>query len=488
MTHRLTPIVAALGLCGLFGQTALADQSADRMADLNKVLVTNADIAHAVYADAVDTAEDLQAAIDRLIESPTQANLDAARAAWLVAREPYGQSEVYRFRGTPIDDDPTTKAAEDGPEGAINAWPLGEALIDYVETGGDFTQAEVGVTEHQTGVDKPIPPHNLIAATDIPIEPALLDKTVTAEDERDVLAGYHAVEFLLWGQDLNDERGVTHRDDRSKAVKTHGAPNIATAGQRPVTDFDPANCSSGKAAAEAVICERRGAYLQLVTDRLVSDLASVRDQWAPETEGNYYARFTQPADINEARQRLLEILTGMGTLSEGELAGERMQIALSVNSQEDEHSCFSDNTHRDIWLDAEGIANSYHGEYAGYDSDLDGKDDATGRAVSGYGIDEYLRDHGHADVADSVDQALERTESGYQAIDRLAREGQPFDVLIEDIGAERAQPVKETILSLNAQAGQIATIASALDLGSTEQVVDPEASACDTTNPVTACE
>ena len=485
MIHRLTPIVAALGVCGLFSQPALANE----MTDLEKVLATNADIAHAVYADATDTAEALQTAVDRLIDSPTQENLDAARTAWLIAREPYGQSEVYRFRGSPIDDDPTTAAAEDGPEGAINAWPLGEALIDYVETGGDFTPAEVGVTTHQTGVEKPIPPNNLIAATDIAIDADLLDKTVTADDERDVLAGYHAIEFLLWGQDLNDQREVTHRDDRVEAVKTHGAPNVATAGQRPVSDFDPADCTSGVGEpAAAVICERRGQYLQLVTNRLVDDLTSVRDQWDPQGEDNYYARFTQPADENAAKQRLLEILTGMGTLSEGELAGERMQIALSVNSQEDEHSCFSDNTHRDIWLNAEGISNSYFGEYAGYDSDLDGEDDATDRAVSGYGIDDYLADHGHGDIAEAVSQALARTASGYHAIDKRARDGQPFDVLIENIAAERAAPVKETILALNAQASEIAQIASALDLGNLEQVVDPDASACDTTNPVAECE
>lgn len=484
MTHRLPTLLATMGALSLVTQPALADQ----MADLKKVLTTNADIAHAVYADSVDTAEALQEAIDRLIESPTQENLDAARVAWLVAREPYGQSEVYRFRSSPIDDDPSTSAAEDGPEGEINAWPLGEALIDYVETGGDFTPAEVGVTNHETGVDDPIPSNNLITATDIAIDEDLLEKTVSAEDERDVLAGYHAVEFLLWGQDLNEEGEVTNRDDRVDSVKTHSASNLAHGGQRPVTDFDPENCTSGEKAAEAVICERRGEYLALVTDKLVDDLTFVRDQWDPEAGDNYYASFTQPADMNEANRHLLEILTGMGTLSEGELAGERMQIALSVNSQEDEHSCFSDNTHRDIWLNAEGVENIYFGDYAGYDGDLDGKDDADGRAVNGYGIDDYLRDHGHAEVAENVESAFDRTADGYRRIDSMARDGQPFDVLIENIAAERAAPVKETIVSLNAQASQIGQIARVLDLGSIEDVVDPDASACDTTNPVAECE
>lgn len=447
------------------------------LADVRKLVETNADIALAVYEDAVASAEQLAAAIEAFEGDPSQDNFDAAKRAWLVAREPYGQSEVYRFRNSPIDS--TDYRSEDGPEGDINAWPLGEALIDYVITNDqDFDTDQVGVSAHGTPVNSgeaidadfaaSNPAENIIGNEQIEINAALLSNTATADDEHDVIAGYHAIEFLLWGQDLNDDAEPTTGDDREQAVKTHGAPNLASGGQRPLSDF-----TTGTGA------ERRFAYLKVATSKLIADLKQVRDGWEPGAE--YREAFTTIEDQADARQKLAEMLTGMGTLSEGELAGERMQIAFSANSQEDEHSCFSDNTHRDIWLNAEGVKNSFLGEYDGYDSTLDGRDDADTNAVSGYGLDDFLVDAGYEELAEQLSEALGDTEDGYEEIDRLAREGQPFDVLIQSTSS---QAVVDTIIALNAQAAVITEIADVLELGT---VVDPEASACDTNDPSSEC-
>ncbi len=456
------------------------DGGADRLdLDAVRMLVeTNADIALAAYEDAISTAEALEGAIDAFEAEPTQDTFDAAKMAWLVAREPYGQTEVYRFRNSPIDS--TDYGSEDGPEGDINAWPLGEALIDYVVTNNsDFDSEQIGVTGHSTPVNggeaidaefaSANPMENIIGNTDIEIGRDLLSNTATAEDEHDVISGYHAIEFLLWGQDLNDDGEPTEGDDRDEAVKTYGAPNLAAGGQRPLSDY-----------TEDEHAERRFAYLKAAVSKLIGDLQQVRDGWVRGAD--YRDAFTTIDDEADARQKLAEILTGMGTLSEGELGGERMQIAFSANSQEDEHSCFSDNTHRDIWLNAEGVKNSFLGEYEGYDSDLDGEDDADERAVSGYGLDDFLADVGMTDLAEQLSMALAATEAGYQEIDSQARSGQPFDVLIQDTSSES---VVDTIIALNAQAAVMTEIAEALDLGS--MVVDPEASACDTTDPTTEC-
>jgi len=444
---------------------------------MQMILVTNADIAFAAYSDSVTTAQALSDAIDALVSDPTQANLDAARQAWLVAREPYGQTEVYRFRASPIDDTNYDAGdGEDGPEGDINAWPLGEGLIDYVVEGTDFGADQVGVTEHATGVMDPIPPNNIINSTDITIDEALISNTATAEDEHDVIAGYHAIEFLLWGQDLNEDGSADTIDSRD------GSP-----GNRPVTDFALDDmCTSGPDANGAPdLCVRRGQYLQVTAAKLLADLTSVRDAWAEGAE--YRTEFTTADDVDTAKAKLLEILVGMGTLSEGELAGERMQIALSANSQEDEHSCFADNTHRDIWLNAEGVANSFYGDYAGYDSTLDGSDDATGNAVNGYGIDDYLNDLGLTDLEADVTAALGATERAYTAIDAAARGGSPVDVQILDAGGDDAAAMRDAIVALNAQSAQIANIAVELDVGTPDDVVDPDASECDTTDPTTEC-
>lgn len=459
---------------------------AKNIANMKKVLETNADIAFKVYSDSVITAKKLQTAVNNFKASPTQENLDAAKKAWLVSREPYGESEVYRFRESPIDSVFGTDDNEDGPEGSINAWPLGEALIDYVISGEpDFGADQLGVTEH--GIPSPVPApitgaegeqKNIINTASIPINADLLGSSASADDERDVISGYHAIEFLLWGQDLNGGGGVTDGTDRSDAVKSHGATNIAIGGQRPVTDFQ---------AEAGVEGERRLAYLKEATDLLVEELTSVRDAWdqnGPST--NYVNGYFLKTGLTDAEvaKRMEEILMGMGTMSEGELAGERMQIALATNSQEDEHSCFSDNTHRDIYLNAKGVYNSFFGTYAGYDSDLDGSVDVTTNAVDGYGIDDYLKDTGKGDVADRVGFVLKKTQEQAKKIDALARAGKPFDVLIQSKKSEVSEPVRNTILLLNKQSDEIQQIADVMGLGN---VVDPDASACDTTNPTAAC-
>ena len=106
------------------------------------VVTSNANIAYAAYADSLISVQTMRKVLTTFIATPSEANLSSAKQAWLAAREPYGQTEVYRFREGPIDallPDGTIGEEGDGPEGRINAWPLGEAIIDYVavEVDGD---------------------------------------------------------------------------------------------------------------------------------------------------------------------------------------------------------------------------------------------------------------------------------------------------------------------------------------------------------------
>ncbi len=486
--------MTVLTACGGSGGTSKEPVDAD-LGNIQKVLETNADIAFAAYSDSVSTARALASALKTFRENPTQQNFDAAKRAWLIAREPYGQTEVYRFRGTPIDD-------ADGPEGDINAWPLGEALIDYVITGGDFRSAQIGVVSHSTAVadgaaidennhdqiDANGNRNNIIGDLDIVIDENLLENTATAEDEHDVIAGYHAIEFLLWGQDLNNNAQVTHGNDREQAVKANTAPNLAMGGLRPLSDFDEGYNDTDRPYDSTNLKHRRHKYLEVAVEKLIKDLESVRDEWADGVAGNYRDQFTNPPNDAQARQRLAEILTGMGTLSQGELAGERMQIAFSSNSQEDEHSCFSDNTHRDIVLNALGVANSYYGTYQGYDSDLDGdidSDDAIQNAVNGYGIDDYLMDEGLSSLASQLESALTTTENHTAEIDAKARNGEPVDVLIQSLDNAENNPMYQTIRALDAQATLITQLAETLDIDA--DVVDAEGTSCDTSDPDSTC-
>ena len=91
--------------------------------DKSVVLDTYADIAAAKYEDNVISAQVLQASVDALLANPSAEALQAAKDAWVAARVPYQQTEVYRFGNAIVDD----------WEGKVNAWPLDEGLIDYVD-------------------------------------------------------------------------------------------------------------------------------------------------------------------------------------------------------------------------------------------------------------------------------------------------------------------------------------------------------------------
>lgn len=399
------------------------------------VVRTNANIAYASYSDSLLAAISLRNAIEDFVGDPTSDNFAAAKRAWLDSREPYGQTEVYRFRVGPIDallEDGSLGQEGDGPEGAINAWPLGEALIDYVandidgDAGPEVPSSVAAINDNIIADDTNFPTIN----ADV-----IRDNFELGGDERNVSSGYHAVEFLLWGQDLNDDGSAA-------------APRDPSAGQRPVTDYAPdAACTSGTNPAPTTICQRRADYLLASADILVDDLSRVVDAWNPNGTTNHYANFVAGGDTS-----LALILEGMGRMGFGELAGERMNIALLTNSQEDEHSCFSDNTHRDIFLNAKGIENAFRGEYRRVDGDL----------VEGAGIDDLLIAEGLTDLENNFRGALEDTMIKVGVIDQEAKAGTPFDNQIQ-IGITEPN-VTGAIQALSAQTDVLETVIAGLNL------------------------
>ena len=422
----------AAGAQGDAGEDGAAATSVTR-AD---VLHTNANIAYLSYGDSVAAAVQLKAALATFVADPTEANLAAAKDAWLASREPYGQTEVYRFRVGPIDallDDGSLGEEGDGPEGAINAWPLGEGLIDYVANsvdGDDGPEVPASVAGIAGNIIADTASFPAITAS------VIRDNFELGGDERNVSSGFHAIEFLLWGQDLN-------------ADGSGGGTRDATPGTRPVSDYSTVagGCTSGANAADDRICERRGDYLLATADLLIEDLTDVRDAWNPNGLTNHYASFVAGGDTS-----LALILEGMGRMGFGELAGERMNIALLTNSQEDEHSCFSDNTHRDIYLNAKGILNSFMGEYTGVGGDVH----------SGAGIDDLLATEGMAELGNEMRAALEDSMAKVGVIDKLAKAGQPFDMLIQEGISE--PNVLGAIQALSAQTNVLERVIAGLNV------------------------
>lgn len=368
-----------------------------------------ADLALAGYQDSLTTATALQQAVADLVANPSDATLQAARDAWKAARIPYQQTEAFRF-GNPIVDD---------WEGRVNAWPLDEGLIDYVST--DYGNEENALAT----LNVIATPTFTLSGTQIDastITPALIADRLHEADgiEANVASGYHAIEFLLWGQDLNGtEPG---------------------AGARPFTDFlQGEGCTGGN-------CDRRAAYLQAATDLLVADLGEMVDKW--EDDG-----LARAAVIADPEAGLLAILTGMGSLSYGELAGERMKLGLMLNDPEEEHDCFSDNTHSSHFYDGVGIRNVYLGTYTRTDgSVLEGPALADLVAAADPAVDSQLKAELDASVA------------ALQALRDAGDAGKTFDTLIAPGNAEGEDLIMAAVDALVIQTASIDRAVTALGL------------------------
>lgn len=372
-----------ISICALAALTACGDD----LSDVSGFLDTYGAIAEAEVEDSLTAAQALDARAETFLEAPDAAGLEATRDAWRAAREPYLQTEAYRYYGGPIE--------QGTPEHEIslNAWPIDESVIDYVHEPATGESLRTGiVNDPSVTIDGP----------------ALRVRNEMA-GETAITTGYHPIEFLLWGQD---------------------DPDVEGAGQRPFTDY----VTDGTGDENA---ERRAAYLRVALELVQDDLSAVLAEWRDEP-GTYRRAMVE----GDPRAGLRDVLTGLAEMSGPELANSRIGVALFTRDQEDEHSCFSDNTHREIYLDALGIQNVYLGRYERTD----------GTVVSGPGL---------TDLVAARDAALdarmrEQLEESVSAADAI---GGPFDELILSMaGRERLNRVTAALQAQVATLGEIARL------------------------------
>ena len=396
--------------------------------DAAAIVATYADIAHAMYEDSLTGARDLDAALQALVDDPNEVTLAAARGAWLDARVPYQQTEVYRF-GNPIVDD---------WEGRVNAWPLDEGLIDYVDTGwyGDASDENLFYTANVIANESLTFGGAVIDAA--AITPALLAEDLHELDniEANVATGYHAIEFLLWGQDLNG---------------TGPGP-----GNRPATDFDTANCTGGN-------CDRRAEYLTAASALLIADLEEMVANWTADGAARA-ALMEDPEGVG-----LSAIITGLGSLSYGELAGERMQLGLLLHDPEEEHDCFADNTHYSHYYNQVGMMAVYDGVYRRLD----------GSVVMGPSIGDLVA----AQAPELSDTIQSRMGATYGAMDLMvdtARGGMSYDQMLGE-GNEAGNAVLQAVIDRlvdQAESFEQVVVALGLEIGAFEgsdSLDDPDA-------------
>ena len=392
-THffKATALGAALVACTLPPMVMAMAQAAQPAAAQATQAVTASAVAahyatlvHANYADTLASAQALRTAVQAFTAQPSTNTLAAARKQWLAAREFYGQTEAFRFYGGPIDND-------NGPEGRINAWPMDESFVDGVQG-----KPNAGLINNR--------------------QFAITKKNLSAQNERggeeNIATGWHAIEFFLWGQDLSE----TGPGDRS------------------FEDF-----VDGKAKN----ADRRRQYLTVVTGLLIDDLTTLVKAWAPDAKANYRAQF-----LKGGQESVRKMLVGLGSLSRGELAGERLEVALNSQDQEDEHSCFSDNTHRDAVTNAKGIQNVWLGEYKRAD----------GSVLRGASLRDLVAAKDAA-LADKTTQQIAASVAAAEAIQA------PFDR--EIIGGKDApgrQRIQKTIDSLTQQSKDLVAAANAVGI------------------------
>ena len=371
-----------------------------------------ADIAEVIYTDSLTTAKNLDKTIDAFLENPSQETLDRAKLAWVDSRIPYLQTEVYRFGNAIVDD----------WEGRVNAWPLDEGLIDYVDT-----------SYGQNSEDNHLYTANIIANPVFTVDGKTIDASKITPDllenslheaagiEANVATGYHAIEFLLWGQDLNGTE--------------------AGAGNRPYTDFSLENGTNGN-------CDRRRQYLDVVSDLLVTDLQEMVNSWSAEGKAR------KSLIDGEVQDGIRAILTGMGSLSYGELAGERMKLGLLLGDPEEEQDCFSDNTHHSHYYNALGIQNAYLGMYRRID----------GTIVAGPAISDLIvaKDK---DLDAELKTHLQTTLVAMTEIVERALSTETYDQMIASGNEKGNAVVQAAIDALIAQTKSIERVIATLKLG-----------------------
>ncbi len=332
-----------------------------------------ADLALAKYTDSLTAAQAMDAAIQALVASPSAQTHQAAKDAWLAARVPYQQTEAYRFGNATVD----------AWEGKVNAWPLDEGLIDYVDTRYYGEESEENMFFRANVIANPTLTVGGQTVDATVITPALLQQLHEVDGiEANVATGYHAIEFLLWGQDNNG--------------------TDAGAGARAYTDFLTSGCTNGS-------CDRRSAYLVAASDLLLTDLEDIVRAWGADG-----AARLDLAGQSDA-QGLSSILTGLGSLSYGELAGERMKLGLILHDPEEEHDCFADNTHNSHYYDALGIQNVYHGQYTRLDGtvmEVAALDDLAGA------LDAEMTEKLSATMA-AMQVIKDRADAGIEAYDQM---------------------------------------------------------------------
>ena len=171
------------------------------------------------------------------------------------------------------------------------------------------------------------------------------------------------------------------------------------------------------------------------------------DQWAPS--GAARAELTKDG----VDGGLTAMLTGLGSLSYGELAGERMKLGLLMHDPEEEHDCFSDNTHNSHYYDVLGMRAVYLGEYKRRD----------GRWIRSRSLSSLVA-QASPELDREMRQRLDATFAAVQAIRERAESTEAYDQMIAEGNVQGNATVQAAIDALLAQTKTLERVVATLGL------------------------
>lgn len=361
------------------------------------------------YGDALTSAKALKRAIYEFLANPSSKTHQQAKSTYRQARVAYQQTEAFRFAHPEVDE----------LEGRVNAWPLDEGFIDYVAKSyaaeGEFAGAYLMAQNFLKLGTKTLSLTTFDTAT-------LRALHEFAGSESNVATGYHAIEFLLWGQDLSGA--------------AHGA------GKRSFTDYMVSSCTVGH-------CQRRKDYLLAVTNLLVADIAEMAELF------DTYGAVTKRLLATDDQTLFHQVIEGLASFTYGELAGERMQLGLLLGDPEEEHDCFSDLTHLSHYYNVVGIHNIYFGTFT----------DLAGKTTQGASLAEYVR-RKNPELATKLEVAFTATLARARVIyDAAERSSQPMSydmMLLPENAASGGQLVQGLVDALKVKTDYLLAVGKQL--------------------------
>ncbi|MEC9407559.1 MAG: imelysin family protein [Pseudomonadota bacterium] len=391
--------------------------------DPARALESYRSVAHSEYRAALAAARTLQTKIQALTTAASPDSLAAARKAWVSARKPYARTEALRFGHWFVDE----------WEARVNRWPIHPEFLDYVDQPEAPSQRPLVVSQRIRVAGRTLD-------ASIIDRRLLLDIQALSTDPTQVVTGYHAIEFMLWGED---------------PVRHDPKP-----GARPWTDYatDAALCTRGSQPAPPTECKRRGELLTTMAELLVWELERMAAVWA-DKPGTYGYRLVH----GDAEPGLHKALYGLVTFSASELASTRLDIPLRTRAPERIQDQFSNTSHTALYHSALGVEQLYYGR-------LDQQKASVSLAS--------LARHADANLAGQIDRALATTRQRLARIQQMGQTGQVLDQLIAPGHVEGSRVLADAIIALRVQSALLSRLGEALGLGP----LDPNAAADDSTS------